>query len=169
MTSEKRGRIFSNERTVASAGSGKTYALTSRFIALSTIYPPRSICALTFSRTAAAEFMGFLRVWRELPRVEDVLAAPEDRISEEDIAFIVKNEKIPEALAAHESDPAYGTRAIYLRKQSRRVRLTLFEGGHDILPWAAMEWLSRQAAGKAPDWSAGKPAPETTEQTGLAK
>ena len=57
MTSEKRGRIFSNERTVASAGSGKTYALTSRFIALSTIYPPRSICALTFSRTAAAEFM----------------------------------------------------------------------------------------------------------------
>lgn len=102
-------------------------------------------------------------------RAYNVLAAPEDRISEEDIAFIVKNEKIPEALAAHVSDPAYGTRAIYLRKQSRRVRLILFEGGHDLLPWPAMEWLSRQTAGKAPDWSAGKPAPETTEQTGLAK
>ncbi len=49
--------IFSNERAVASAGSGKTYALTNRYIALSLTCDPASICALTFTRAAAGEFL----------------------------------------------------------------------------------------------------------------
>ena len=103
-------------------------------------------------------------------RAYNLLAAPEDRISEADIAFIVERERIPEHLAAHADDPAFAGRAIHLRKQSRRVRLTIFEGGHDLLPWPAMEWLSRQSARHAPDWSPGKqPAPEAGGQTELAK
>ncbi len=53
----KRPRIFLNERTMASAGSGKTYALTNRFIALASVYAPHTICALTFSKMSAGEFL----------------------------------------------------------------------------------------------------------------
>lgn len=49
--------IFKNERTLASAGSGKTYTLTNRYIALVAAGArPEEICALTFTRKAAAEF-----------------------------------------------------------------------------------------------------------------
>ena len=49
--------IFKNERALASAGSGKTYTLTNRFIALSLNSAPDRICALTFTRKSAAEFL----------------------------------------------------------------------------------------------------------------
>ena len=63
---KKRPEIFQNERVSASAGSGKTYALTKRFIALAlkeidtkTELPdPTRITALTFTRKSAGEFLG---------------------------------------------------------------------------------------------------------------
>lgn len=88
-------------------------------------------------------------------RAYNILAAQEDRISEADIAFIEEKEQVPPHLATAVEDPAYG-RKIYLRKQSRMVRLTLFEGGHDMLPEPAFEWLERQSSECSPDWSAGK-------------
>ena len=89
-------------------------------------------------------------------RAYNVLAAPEDRISEEDIAFIEEKEQIPAHLAAQADDPAYGQHKVHLRRQSRSVRLTLFEGGHDMVTEAAFEWLGRQRIGRTPDWSPGK-------------
>ena len=57
--------IFKNERVSASAGSGKTHALTSRFIALAAretdpetgLPDPSRITALTFTRKSAGEFL----------------------------------------------------------------------------------------------------------------
>lgn len=89
-------------------------------------------------------------------RAFNALAAEEDRISEEDIAYMEENQKVPEHLAAKESDPAFGKYTVYLRRQSNRARLTLFEGGHDILPAVSAEWLERQVSGEAPDWKPGK-------------
>jgi len=62
---KKRPEIFQNERVSASAGSGKTYALTKRFIALAEnskdpetgLPDPTRITALTFTRKAAGEFL----------------------------------------------------------------------------------------------------------------
>lgn len=88
-------------------------------------------------------------------RAFNMLADEKDRISEEDIAFMEENERVPEHLAAKEGDPAFGEHTVYLRRQSKRVRLTLFEGGHDILPDVSAEWLNRQVSGSAPDWSIG--------------
>lgn len=89
-------------------------------------------------------------------RAFNILAEEKDRISEEDIAFMEENEKVPDHLAAKEGDPAYGKHTVYLRRQSKRVRLTLFEGGHDILPEVSGGWLQRQVSGSEPDWSPGK-------------
>ena len=89
-------------------------------------------------------------------RAFNILADEKDRVSEEDIAYMEANEKVPEHLAAKEGDPAFGPHTVYFRRQSKRVRLTLFEGGHDILPHVSGEWLERQAFGQAPDWSTGK-------------
>ena len=52
-------KIFSNSRSSASAGSGKTYTLTGRYIALALESDdPASIVALTFTRKSAGEFTG---------------------------------------------------------------------------------------------------------------
>lgn len=54
-----RGKIFANSRSLASAGSGKTYSLTGRYIALALEEEdPASIIALTFTRKSAGEFLG---------------------------------------------------------------------------------------------------------------
>ncbi len=56
-------KIFSNEKVSASAGSGKTFSLTTRFIALACAknkeekFDPFSIIALTFTKKAAGEFL----------------------------------------------------------------------------------------------------------------
>ena len=56
-------KFFANEKVSASAGSGKTFSLTSRFIALACIQKkdglpdPFSIIALTFTKKAAGEFL----------------------------------------------------------------------------------------------------------------
>ena len=101
-------------------------------------------------------------------RAYNEIAAPEDRISEDDIMYMEEHEEVPAHLKAAEGDPAYGSHTVYLRKQSGNVRLTIFEGGHDRLPDTAAEWLARQAAGKAPDFRPGAPV-EQSGDTALSK
>ncbi len=101
-------------------------------------------------------------------RAYNILALPEDGIAEKDIVYIEKNESLPPELAMEVSDPAYGGRCIYLRRQSRNVRFTLFDGGHEMLDASAVNWLARQASGQSPDWGAGKSC-ELNSNTELAK
>ena len=76
----KRPEIFQNERVSASAGSGKTYALTKRFIALASkeidaktkLPDPTRITALTFTRKSAGEFLGKI-----LTRLAEASSDPE--------------------------------------------------------------------------------------------
>ena len=88
-------------------------------------------------------------------RAYNALAFPEDRISDEDIKYIVENEKIPAHLCCKDPDPAFGSHTVLLRKQSANVRLTLFEGAHDILPMVSGDWFARQCSGRKPDWGNG--------------
>ena len=87
-------------------------------------------------------------------RAFNALAAEADRFSEEDMAFIDKNEKVPETWPTPAPDPAYPK--LYLRRTSGNVSVSVFEGGHSILNDAGLEWLSRQKKGQPPVWDSGK-------------
>jgi len=90
-------------------------------------------------------------------------AAPADRISPEDIAFITEKELIPEHLRFEGEDPAYGAHKVLMRVISGKVRLTIFEGGHDILPGPAFGFLSNQLRGEDPVWNSGSEAADAAE------
>ena len=86
----------------------------------------------------------------------NAVAAPEDRIGEADIAYMVETEQIPEHLRFQGEDPAYGKYRVLLRKTSGKVRLTLFEGGHNLLAGTAFGFLERQERGNDPIWCSGE-------------
>jgi hypothetical protein len=66
----------------------------------------------------------------------------EDRFSAEDIDSITEGQHIPPGLKGSWQDPSYGTQCILLRRQSGSARLTIFDGGHEIITGAALQWLS---------------------------
>lgn len=102
----KKPSVFSNEKTSASAGSGKTHALVTRYIALAaketnllTGAPnPECIVALTFTRKAAGEFLR-----RILTRLAEACISKEsakDLISEvEKLYEVPENSEVPEGYA----------------------------------------------------------------------
>ena len=89
----------------------------------------------------------------------NVLAASDKQVSAEAIAFMVRERKIPADLAAETQADPERQKAVLFRRSSGNARVTVFEGGHDSEPAAALEWLSRQRKGQLADWSLGqKPA-----------
>lgn len=94
------------------------------------------------------------------------IAEPQDRIAPADIDYITENEKIPAHLQFHGDDPAYGSHTVLMRRTSGKVRLTIFEGGHDILDEPAFGFLENQISGREPIWYSGeRPAAEGTQLT----
>ena len=83
----------------------------------------------------------------------NVLAAPDKQVSVADIDFMVREQKIPAALATETQTDPERQKATLFRRSSGNARVTVFEGGHDSEPSAALEWLSRQRKGQPADWS----------------
>lgn len=88
-------------------------------------------------------------------RAFNEVAELKDRIAEEDIAYMVEKEEVPEHLRFAGEDPAYGPHKVLLRRVSGMVRFTLFEGGHDLLPGPGFGFLDNQIRGQAPQWFSG--------------
>lgn len=78
----------------------------------------------------------------------NALVDSKDRISEADITYIVKNATLPSHLQMTINDPAYGSKHVIFRKQSGKTRITLFDGGHEIIYEAAIDWLRPQSRSK---------------------
>jgi poly(3-hydroxybutyrate) depolymerase len=74
----------------------------------------------------------------------NAVAKPEDRIPEEDIRYFVEKESVPPHLKQDIEDPAYGSHKPLFRRSSGKVRVTIFEGGHQIVTGAALQWLAGQ-------------------------
>ena len=82
----------------------------------------------------------------------NALAAPGDRISPADIDRMVRDEAVPRSLRRPVDDPLYVRLPALFRRVSGNARITVFDGGHAILPEAALPWLSQQRRGRKPVW-----------------
>lgn len=82
-------------------------------------------------------------------RAFNMLAAAnghEDRVIQEElIGRFEQNEAVPAELSGEkEEDLSYGDNSVLFRREAGPVRVTIFEGGHQGIPSAGFEWLSRQ-------------------------
>lgn len=74
----------------------------------------------------------------------NLLAAPQDRLTEDQIAYFTREAQVPAGLQSETTDPTYGGLKILFRRQSGNVRVTVFDGAHDKNTEAAFRWLNRQ-------------------------
>jgi len=93
-------------------------------------------------------------------RAFNAVAPANDRIEEADIEQYYRDMKVPAhlaGLAVKETDALYGRRQPLFRKTSQNVRVTIFEGGHEIIPTAALNWLAQQRKGSPAVWDIKSP------------
>ncbi|MHC4240132.1 MAG: alpha/beta hydrolase family protein, partial [Planctomycetota bacterium] len=74
----------------------------------------------------------------------NVLADPNDKVSDEDIRYFTDKSEVPAHLKQTIVDPVYGQNKALFRRVSGNTRLTIFDGGHRLNFNAALTWLSRQ-------------------------
>jgi dipeptidyl aminopeptidase/acylaminoacyl peptidase len=77
-------------------------------------------------------------------RAFNMLAAVKDQVSEAEIEFFVNEAKVPTHLQNPKLTEMYGQKKILFRRQSQSARVTIFDGGHEIVVEAALKWLSAQ-------------------------
>lgn len=74
----------------------------------------------------------------------NLLAASQDRFTEEQIVYFTREAQVPPGLRSETTDPSYGGLRILFRRQSGNARITVFDGAHDKNTEAAFRWLNRQ-------------------------
>jgi poly(3-hydroxybutyrate) depolymerase len=77
-------------------------------------------------------------------RAFNLVASEKERISEEGIKYFVEKAEVPAGLKGELSDPSYGEKVPLFRRVSGKARVTIFDGGHEIVFEAALRWLSQQ-------------------------
>ena len=82
----------------------------------------------------------------------NMVAAAADKLTDEDIASMTEREMIPEHLGRPPTDSLYGKKSVLFRRISENVRITVFEGGHELLYQPGLSWLEQQAKGRPPKW-----------------
>ena len=81
----------------------------------------------------------------------NLLAAAKDRLSAKQITEFVRTAKVPQSINdAVPVDKTYGAKRVLFRRQSGTARVTIFQGGHEIIPAAALHWLAKQQRMRAP-------------------
>jgi pimeloyl-ACP methyl ester carboxylesterase len=81
-------------------------------------------------------------------RAFNVLANEADQIPEAEILFFVDKAAVLPGLEADTKDPLYGSARILFRQTSAKARITIFDGGNDLIPEAGLNWLAEQRAGR---------------------
>ncbi len=75
----------------------------------------------------------------------NLLAESSLKLTQEQIDYFTKESKVPESLKRAGPDPSYGKdRQPLWRGQSKATRVTIFNGGHEMIPSAIFDWLARQ-------------------------
>lgn len=76
----------------------------------------------------------------------------DERLPENLITQYYQTQKLPASWTAAEPDASYGTWTPLFRRTSENTRVTIFQGGHEIVHQAALNWLAKQQRGKPPVW-----------------
>ncbi len=72
------------------------------------------------------------------------VAAKTDRIDAKTIANMTASPRMPDGLRMKIEDKTYGHKPPLFRRTSGAARVTIFQGGHEIIVQAGLHWLSRQ-------------------------
>ena len=64
-----------------------------------------------------------------------------DRIGRKEIAFMTQEARLPELLEIAAPDPSFGDKQPIFRRSSASATVTIFDGGHEIIPLAAIAWI----------------------------
>lgn len=86
---------------------------------------------------------GPVNVWHSL-KVFNFFAPFHNKFSDSEIEQISGSRIIPEKMVFTENDPAYVDKQPLLRIWTENVRFTVFEGDHEIIHNAGLEWLAKQ-------------------------
>ncbi len=68
-------------------------------------------------------------------------AGGKDRLTEEEIEIITKEERIPDHLKQEWDAPEYATNPLLFRRRSGNVTVNIFEGGHQVVPNAMVHFM----------------------------
>jgi acetyl esterase/lipase len=87
-------------------------------------------------------------------RAFNLLAMPENQLSATDIVYITSKRAIPISLSSeHLDDPLYRDKPVRFRRTSGNARITIFEGGHEIIVEAGLQWLAQQRRSQPAHWA----------------
>ncbi len=76
-----------------------------------------------------------------------------DRVPVALINSFYDKQALPPSLPTSEADPLYGDKQPVFRTTSQNTRVTIFQGKHEILHHAALNWLAQQRRGKPATWN----------------
>jgi len=98
----------------------------------------------------------------------NAVAAETDRIPEAAIAAMVRDRKVPSDLGPAAADPLYASKPVLFRRTSGSARLTVFNGGHDIVHEAGLTWLEAQRRGTPAAWDVKSHVPPILKRPAAA-
>lgn len=78
----------------------------------------------------------------------NIVADAKDRIGLDVITAMTKSPKLPSTLQMAIDDPSYGDKKPLFRRSSGSARVTIFQGGHEVVSQAGLKWLSMQRKAK---------------------
>jgi len=76
----------------------------------------------------------------------------QDQISDDFIGSFYEAQQLPAGISKANADALFGEKSVVFRRTSGNTRVTIFQGGHEIIHEAALNWLAAQRKGKPANW-----------------
>lgn len=80
------------------------------------------------------------------------LVPERNRIDPKRIGEFYENQALPAGFEKADADPLYGRKKVVFRKVYKNSRVSIFQGGHEIIHNAALNWLAQQRKDQPANW-----------------
>ena len=102
-------------------------------------------------------------------RAFNAVVKPAARLDAAGIASYYASQTLPAGWVPASADASFGLNPPLFRATSGNTRVTIFEGGHEIVHQAALNWLAKQRKGQPPVWEVGDFIPISSERSASGK